>query len=155
AVTPDAIRSTARELGERLQQEGIELEVFPTAEVMADPDLEAAWDAGRLLGVGGHSSYLLVEMPHRVFVDLRPIVGQFRRRRVRIILAHPERHPELLHESGALNPLIAAGCLVQVNAGSVTDPATPADEVALRSWFRRSCVRLLGSDGHSPRRRKP
>src|SRR5262245_60325287 len=96
AVTPDAIRAAARELNERLRSERVALEVFPSAEVMADPDLETAWEAGRLLGVGGHTSYLLVEMPHRVFVDLRAVVERFRRRGVRVILAHPERHPELL-----------------------------------------------------------
>ena len=39
-----------------------------------------------------------------------------RKEGLRIILAHPERHEELLHEPGTIEELIAAGCLVQVSA---------------------------------------
>jgi protein-tyrosine phosphatase len=154
-VTPDRIRTAARELAESLRQEGIELTVFPSAEVMADPDIDAAWADGDLLSVADGGRYLLVEMPHRIFVDLRPSVGRLNRLGVRVILAHPERHPELLHEPGALEELIGAGCLVQVCSGSITDPKTTADARAVRSWFERGCVHVLGSDGHSPRRRQP
>ena len=55
----------------------------------------------------------------------------------------------------ALEELIRAGCLVQVSAGSVTDPADGDTARALRDWFRRGCVHFLGSDGHSPRSRRP
>jgi protein-tyrosine phosphatase len=51
--------------------------------------------------------------------------------------------------------MIRAGCLVQVSSGSITDPPSAADRRALKDWFRRGCVHLLGSDGHSPRRRPP
>jgi len=44
---------------------------------------------------------------------------------------------------------------VQVSSESVTEPKTAADRRALRSWFRRGCVHLMGSDGHSPRKRRP
>jgi protein-tyrosine phosphatase len=94
-------------------------------------------------------------MPHGLFVDLRPAARALGRRGVRLVLAHPERQPELLHEPGAIEALIRAGCLVQVSSGSVTDPAGAADRRALRGWFRRGCVHLLGSDGHSPRGRRP
>jgi protein-tyrosine phosphatase len=154
-LTPDAIRGAVRELARRLDEQGVPLEVSPAAEVMARPDLDAAWADGRLLSVGDHGKYLLVEMPHRLFVDLRPAVRRLAARGLRVILAHPERHPELLHDAGRIEELIGMGCLVQVSAGSVTDPASADDAKALRGWFRHGCVHLLGSDGHSPRRRPP
>jgi len=153
--TPDALRVAVAELALRLGVEGIPLRVFPAAEVMAATDLAEAWAAGHLMSVGDHGRYLLVEMPHRLFVDLRPTVARLSTHGVQVILAHPERHPELLHDAGRVEELIGLGCLLQVSAGSVTDPATPADARALRGWFRRGCVHLLGSDGHSPRSRKP
>jgi protein-tyrosine phosphatase len=94
-------------------------------------------------------------MPRGLFVDLRPTARSLRQAGLRPILAHPERQAELLHEPGLIEELIAAGCLVQVSSGSVTDPKTSADARALRAWFRRGVVHLLGSDGHSPRRRAP
>ncbi|MDY3558304.1 protein tyrosine phosphatase [Gemmata sp. JC673] len=154
-ITPCQIRAAAAELQGLLVENDIPLEVFAGAEVMAAPDLIEAWDAGRLLSVGDHRKYILIEMPHRLFVDLRSVVRQFAARGVRVILAHPEQHPELLHEPKRLEELIGLGCLVQVSSGNITGPKTPADEAALQGWFRRGCVHLLGSDGHSPRKRRP
>ena len=62
---------------------------------------------------------------------------------------------ELLHERGRMERLIRAGCLVQVSGRSETHPGCREDERALRDWFRRGLVHLLGSDGHSPHRRRP
>jgi protein-tyrosine phosphatase len=154
-VTPAAIRAAATALAAALHREGLELGVFPCAEVTAHPDLEALWADGRLMSVADRGGFLLVEMPQQLFVDLRPAARALGRRGVRIILAHPERQPELLHEPGAIEALVADGCLVQVSSASVTQPRTGADRRALRSWFRRGCVHLIGSDGHSPRTRRP
>jgi protein-tyrosine phosphatase len=154
-VNPDRIRAATQELRRQLHEAGVPLTVFPCAEVMARADVEAAWAAGELLSVADHGQYLLLEMPHGLFVDLRTVVKQLQRSGLRIILAHPERQRELLHGAGIIEELISRGCLVQVSSGSITDPPTSADRRALRSWFRRGCVHLLGSDGHSPRRRPP
>jgi protein-tyrosine phosphatase len=155
AVTPERIRRATAELREALRDAGIDLAVYPCAEVTAEPETGEAWRGGRLLSVGDRAQYLLLEMPHGVFVDLLPTVRGLFRAGVRPILAHPERQPEYLHEPGTIEALIAAGCLVQVSSGSVTDPPGREDARALKGWFRRRVVHLLGSDGHSPRRRPP
>jgi protein-tyrosine phosphatase len=122
---------------------------------MAHPDMEASWAGGRLLGVAGRRQYLLVEMPHGLFVDLAETVRSLAAGGVRVILAHPERHKELLHEAGRIEQLIEAGCLVQVSSASVTRPRSRADGQALKDWFKRGVVHCLGSDGHSPTTRPP
>jgi protein-tyrosine phosphatase len=155
AVTPKVIRDRVRQLTQTLREQALALSVFPCSEVMARPDLEAAWQRGELLSVADRGSYLLVEMPHNLFVDLCQIAKGLRRAGVRLILAHPERTPELLHDPGRIEQLIQTGCLVQVSSGSVTDPSTGEDCRALKSWFRRGVVHFMGSDGHSPRRRRP
>jgi protein-tyrosine phosphatase len=155
AVTPERIRQATEGLRAALTKAGLALQVVPCAEVTAQPETAAAWQRGTLLSVADKAQYLLLEMPHGVFVDLRPTVAGLRRAGIRPILAHPERQPELLHEPGVIEGLIAEGCLVQVSSASVTDPKTGADMRALKSWFKRGIVHFLGSDGHSPRRRPP
>lgn len=155
AVTPDVIRAETRRLEQMLRAHEIALSVFPCAEVMLHPDVISFWDQGQLLSVADRRQYLLLEMPHGLFVDIRSIIGEFRQRGIRPILAHPERQPELLHEPGCIEQLIGAGCLVQVSSASVTAPANRADGQALKDWFRRGIVHVLGSDAHSPRRRRP
>lgn len=154
-VTRERIVAATDELRAALAQEGIPVAVYPTAEVMAELDTPAAWRAGRLQSVGGHGHYVLLEMPRGAFVDLLPTVTALREAGVRTILAHPEREAELLHGDGLIEALIEAGSLVQVSSSSITEPKSRADRQALRGWFKRGLVHLLGSDGHSPRRRPP
>ena len=122
---------------------------------MVHVDLETSWKKGDLLSVADRRDYLLLEMPHDLCVDLRATVWRLRQLGVRPILAHPERHEELLHERGRVEELIRAGCLVQVSSASITDPPSARDRRALKSWFKRGIVHLLGSDGHSLARRPP
>ena len=154
-VTPEVIRDSADRLKQALHDHGIAMGVFPCAEVMAHPDTIDHWREGKLLSVNDGNQYLLLEMPHGVFVDLLPTVKGLRECGLRPILAHPEREARFLHEAGEIEAMIDAGCLVQVSASSVTDPKSPADERALKDWFRRGIVHLLGSDGHTPRHRPP
>lgn len=153
--TPDVIRAAVRQLAETLAREQIELEVVPCAEVMARPDLIDAWRAGELLSVADRRQFLLLEMPHDLCIDLTHTLNELQGEGLRLILAHPERTPELLHDPGKIEGLISRGCLVQVSSKSITDPPDARTERAVRDWVRRGVVHLIGSDGHSVRRRPP
>jgi protein-tyrosine phosphatase len=154
-VTPERIRAAAGELSGELKRGGVDLEIVACAEVMLRVDLLEAFQRGKLLTVGGHGRFMLLEMPHDLYVDARKLVEDLGAAGVRAILAHPERTPALLHEPGAIEELIDLGCLVQVSAKSLTQPPSAADERALRDWVKRGVVHMLGSDGHSRRRRPP
>lgn len=156
AVTPDRVREAARQLVRELRGRGIPLLVFPCAEIRAHPDLASSWRTGTLLSVADRGQYLLLELPPGdPFIDLRPALARLRQAGVRPILAHAERHPELLHEPDRTDQLLRAGCLIQVSSGSITDPPSREDAQALKSWFQRGMAHLVGSDGHSLSGRPP
>lgn len=154
-VTPDRIRAATALLESALRTSGFSLTVFPCAEVMAHPESHRLWRDGKLLSVADRNQFMLLEMPHGVFVDLMPTVKSLGNLGIRPILAHPEREREFLHEPGLIEAMIEAGCLVQVSSASITAPKNRLDQRALVNWFRRGIVHVLGSDGHSPRRRPP
>jgi protein-tyrosine phosphatase len=154
-VTPQRIRQATIELENVLREQGVKMTVFPCGEVMAQPETGQHLEERRLMSVADRNEFLLLEMPRGVFVDLLPTVRNLRKGGIRPILAHPEREVEYLHEPGAIEKMIEAGCLVQVSSSSVTDPKDAADAKALKSWFQRGVVHVLGSDGHSPRKRPP
>lgn len=153
--TPDALRAACRELETVLKAEKIPLTVYPTAEVMASADLADQWASGQLLSVADRNQFLLVEQPHGIFLDLRPLAMSLRPYRVRIIVAHAERYPELLEDTPAVEELIRLGCLIQITTSGLIRPASGQAEAALRDWVRRGLVHLLGSDGHGLDRRQP
>ncbi|QDU61173.1 Tyrosine-protein phosphatase YwqE [Planctomycetes bacterium Pan216] len=154
-VTPERIREAAGRLTKQLADEGIDLEIFPSAEVMLCPDLDDLFDKGQLLTIADAGKYLLIEMPHNLFIDPRPVGRVLIPSGVSMILAHAERYPELLRERGLIESLVEDGFLIQVNAGSITRPSSPDVERGVKSWLKRGIVHFLGSDGHSPRQRAP
>src|SRR4051794_26116872 len=86
--TPERIRAAAQKLQQMLRAERIPLTVFASAEVMVNPEIETQWKEGKLLTLADRRQYLLVEMPHGLFVDLRQIAFSLREDRVRVLLAH-------------------------------------------------------------------
>lgn len=153
--TPARLRAAAAALGAALAAKKVPLTVYPTAEVMLAPTVVADWDAGRLLSVADRRQWLLVEMPHGLFVDVLPIAEALRSRGVRLIIAHAERYPDLLHDRGLAARWVAAGCLLQVTARAVAEPWDGAMDRGIRAWAAGGFVHLLGSDGHGIDRRQP
>lgn len=153
--TPDRLRTSAQALSTALLNQNISLSVYTTGEVMLTPTLAEEWAAGRYQSVGGHNQWLLVEMPHGLFVDLAPVAAAMRPSGVRLIAAHAERYPELLHDPTLAERWIAAGCLIQVTAQALADPWTSNEERSLKLWAEAGFIHLLGSDGHGIERRPP
>ncbi len=154
-VTPGRIRGAAGRLASCLTEAQLPMTIRPSAEIAIRPNLEEAWAAGQLLGVADRKAYVMLELPAGSFVDLRDTVRRFARLGSRPILAHPERHAELLHDDGAVEDLVRLGCLMQVSSESVTNPACREDGRHLKRWIQRGIIHLIGSDGHSPRSRPP
>lgn len=149
------LRVDAAALAAELAAAGIPLHVYPTGEVMLAPETYDDFVAGKLLTYGDRGKHLLVEMPQGLFVDLVPLAAQLRPHGVRIVVAHAERYAEFLHDDVTTDRHIAAGCLIQVTAAELAEPASAADESALKRWATRGVIHVLGSDGHNLRRRPP
>lgn len=151
----ERLQAAASDLANRLNESDIRLSLHPTGEVMLVPDLYEGWEAGKYLSIGNHGQFLLIEMPHGQFLDIRPLAARFRNAGVRLVVAHAERYPELLEEPGLVESLIARGCLIQVTAKHLAEPQSASEERILKDWAKRGIIHLLGSDGHRIEGRKP
>jgi len=151
--TPDRLRAAAAALAAELERKKVKLSVHPTGEVMLGPDTLADWHAGRLLTVGDTGAYLLVEMPHRDFVDVLPLVAAVAP--TRLVIAHAERYPPLLFDPARAAAWVAAGCLLQVTAAALADPWDDDMARGLRDWADVGMIHVIGSDGHGIDRRRP
>lgn len=153
--TADHLRAAAAELATALAEKQIPLSVYPTGEVMLSEHTLREWRGGQLLSVGDHKRWLLVEMPHNVFLDVLPLARVLKSEGVGLIIAHAERYPELLDDLALARRWIEAGCLIQVTAKALAEPWEPGLESALKAWARGGFIHLLGSDGHGIDRRRP
>jgi protein-tyrosine phosphatase len=153
--TAGRLRSASAALTAMLAEKNVPLSVHPTGEVMLSATTFDEWKAGQLLSVGDHRQWLLVEMPHREFLDVLPLAEALKPEGVRLIIAHAERYDPLLDDLALAQKWIEAGCLLQVTARAIAEPWAPEFERSLKRWAKGGFIHLLGSDGHGIDRRRP
>jgi protein-tyrosine phosphatase len=154
-VTPDRIRAAIQLLRDEVRAKRIPVAIFPGSEVMVHPTTLQSVDQASYLTIGDGGKFMLIELPHGVFIDLRDIVSGLVQRNIRPILAHPEQSQELLFSDRMAEDLIRLGCLFQLSTGNVTMPMDRRHGQAIKAWVQRGFVHVIGSDGHSPSRRPP
>ena len=150
--TPQRIEAAAVELRQRLAEAGIPLAVVVGGDYHISPDLSPR----NVLTLGGNGRYFLLEFPYQL---LPPRADAFIRvlleRGLLPIVTHPERTASLQRDWRRLEPLIKAGALVQVTAGSLLGEFGPAATAAAHRFLREGWVHLLASDAHWARQRSP
>ena len=154
-VTPQRIIESIDSVSAALAEIGCDIELVPTAEVMIDATTLDRWDAGELLSYGNQDKYILIEFPHGLCLDIRDLVRDFVQRGVRPVLAHVDKYSELLYGGDQVVELIRLGCIVQIATDSLIAPQSRAQMKALRDWAQRGIIHVVGTDAHSPRRRRP
>jgi protein-tyrosine phosphatase len=152
--TPEHIRSATAVLADTLREKKVPLTLFPTGEVFLTESLADDVRAGRAQPIGTRGKYLLAEMPGWVYLDPRPVADALRPLGVRLVIAHAERYPEMLHDPELTAECVAAGCLIQVTVEGLID-ADDRDVAAVRTWAQWGLIHLLGSDGHRIDHRRP
>lgn len=154
----ESIADAHLRLEQALINEGLPLEIGMAAEVRIGAEIMEMVLAERVpyLGRWKDQHVMLLELPHS---HIPPGADQFvrwlKRQGVQAMIAHPERNKDVIRNLDAINPLIEAGCLLQVTAGSVAGQFGPmahqrAEELLLRGW-----VTVLATDAHNMEYRPP
>ena len=154
-LTPQQIIAGASELATELERICCDLKLVPMGEVMLASNTLEEYREGKLLSIGNQNKYLLIEFPHNQFFDISSFVSDLVSLGVRPVLAHAERYPQLLHGGLMVDGLIRRGCVIQVSSAGIIDTRNREGHRAIRDWARRNVIHVVGSDAHSPRRRRP
>ena len=152
---PEAIRSATQLLRSALIEHQIDITIYPNTEVALYPELMQDWLGENLLGYNDQRDYLLIEFPHNIYVDIQGLIQELLQHGTRPVLAHAERYAQLVHGGDEIERLIELGCIIQVNTGSITEPTDAVTGKIVKQWVQRGMVHVLGSDGHSIKRRPP
>ena len=64
------------------------------------------------------------------------------------IIAHPERYKQIQDDISIVETLVNAGCLVQVDAGSILNHFGKNCKIAAEIMLKRKMVHVIGSDAH-------
>lgn len=150
-----AIRAAVAQVQEFLTANEIPLCVLPGADVRIEADLVSLVKRGQVVSLGDHRRHVLLELPHELYVPLDRLLAEMRAAGMTGILSHPERNHGILADPGVLRPLVDAGCLMQVTAGSLLGAFGPHSQKLAEWMLQQKLVHFLASDGHGPKARRP
>jgi len=141
-----------------LQEAGIKLDVRAAAEVRIMPEIRQLVAENELPMLGSLNGYqvFLLEFPHsHIPPGSDRLIDWLLNHNIRPLIAHPERNKEVIRNFDKIRPFVAAGCLLQVTAGSIAGSfGEPAANTA-RELLERDWVYILASDAHNLRHRVP
>ena len=150
--SPQRIEAAAAELRLRLGDADIPLAVVVGGDYHIRPELSPA----NVLTLGGNGRYFLLEFPYQVLPPradafIKVLIG----RGLLPIVTHPERTTSLQRDWRRLEPLVKAGAIVQITAGSLLGEFGPAATAAANRFLKMGWVHLLASDAHWAHERTP
>jgi protein-tyrosine phosphatase len=151
----DAIRQLVADVQQRLDGAQIPLTVLPGADVRIEPEMVEKLVRGDVLTLGDHRRHVLLELPHELYLPLEPVLEQLSRRKMVGILSHPERNQGILRQPDVLAPLVEAGCLLQITAGSLCGTFGPECQQFCERLLAEGMVHFVATDAHGPRSRRP
>jgi len=142
-------------VNERLQAEGIPLQVLPGAEIAMTRVDALTQDDLRALSIGG-GPWLLIECPFTPSAAaFAPVLDALQSRGHRIVLAHPERCPAFHREPDRLAGYVQLGMLTSLTAGAFTGRFGREVQKVAREFLSRGLVHSVASDAHDLQRRPP
>jgi protein-tyrosine phosphatase len=151
----DEIRNLAGEMQRRLEDAQVPIRVLPGADVRIEPEMVKRIQSGEVLTLGDHRRHVLLELPHELYFPIDAVLTELARGRLVGILSHPERNEGILRQPGVLAPLVEAGCLMQITAGSLGGSFGPACREFAEWMLSEGLVHFAATDGHGPRSRRP
>lgn len=151
---PTAVATMERlvlELNGILREKEIELRLLGGAEIAIPRLKDFDADELRRLGLGGNPRYLLVEFPYLGWpLSLESEIWNFRERGITLVLAHPERNPEVQVDPAGIAPFVEAGALVQLTAASVDGRLGRHNRRTAHKLIADGYAHLIASDCHWP-----
>ena len=136
------------QLQETLWRQKIGLQLYPGMEVFATPELPAQLREGKLISLAG-SRYLLIEF----YFDESPTFIESSLNAVRScglvpVVAHPERYFCVEWEPGLAVRWAEAGCVLQLNRGSIQGKLGQATQKCAWELLEREKAHVVASDAH-------
>ncbi len=136
-------------LRENIEKRGIDVKLYPGAEVFVDDDIFFANDLKRLTING--SKYILIEFNFRN-VHIRKIydyLNEIINMDLVPIIAHPERYEFFQFDYDAVNSLAKNGVIFQINATSLASLDGLQEFELAYSMAYNGLASFIGTDAHS------
>lgn len=147
----DVMEQGVADVNRAARDAGIPIEVLTGGEL--DLAFAARLDDSTLarFGLGGNPALLLLECPYFGWpLDLRDFVFRLASRGFSVVLAHPERNPDVQADPELLRSFADAGVYMQLTAGSVDGSLGSRARRSSQALLNAGLAHLIASDAHAP-----
>jgi len=142
-------------LNEELKSNNIPLMVVSGADVRVDERICELLQADRILTLADGGKYILLELPHEVFIDIAPLLAELAYLGVQAIISHPERHPALVSQPKILLKWLKLSAHLQVTSASLLGFFGPVVQRAAWHLLSSGFASVVATDSHNLKTRKP
>jgi len=149
------IREDVSALNEELKSNDIALTIMPGADVRVDERICQLLKADKILTLADGRKYILLELPHDVFIDIEPLLVELASLGIQAIISHPERHPILVNQPTILLKWLEQSAHFQVTSGSLLGQFGPTARRAAWNFLTSGWASLIANDSHDTNQRKP
>ena len=149
------VREAVRSLNESLKNSDVPLKVLPGGEVRVDERICELLEADKILTLADSGRYILLELPHQVFIDIEPLLTELASMGIQSVISHAERIAPLAAQSKVLLKWLEHSAHLQITASSLVGDFGP--EVQRAAWhFLTSGWATLGATySHDIHARRP
>ncbi len=149
------IREAVAGLNEELKSNDIPLTVMSGGDVRVDERICQLLEADKILTLADGGRYILLELPHEVFIDIELLIGELASMGVQAIVSHPERHRVLARSPKVLLKWLARGAYLQVTGGSLLGEFGSMANEAAWYFLDAGWVSFVATDAHDLAGRRP
>ena len=151
-ISYDRIQREIENLQVELDKRDIPVRLHSGSEVFYLPNLVSFKE--NQLATFGQGSYMLVEFQvHQLPETQKQVLFDLKMVGTTPIIAHPERYKTVQDDISIITDWLSAGCLIQVDAGSVLGYLGSGAQEASERIVKSGWCQILGSDAHDDQRR--
>ncbi|MDD5459548.1 MAG: hypothetical protein PHF37_09175 [Phycisphaerae bacterium] len=153
--TSERIRREVDRLNEGLQKNKIALTVEAGGDIRVDERMCRLLQEDKILTLADSGRYILIELPHDVFLNIEPLLEQFSSIGIVPIVSHPERHNYLAQHPEIIADWLGCSAQFQITAASLLGHFGTLAERACLQFIKSGYISFVATDSHGAGRRKP
>jgi protein-tyrosine phosphatase len=151
----DRIRKKVSELNKELEKNRIRINVLPGADVRVDERICQFIEDDKVLTLADNGRHVLLELPHEIFIDIKPLIVELSSLGIQAIISHPERHPVIARKPEVLYEWLEESAHLQITAASLLGDFGSIAKKTAWKFLDMGMVSIVATDSHDLSRRKP
>jgi len=152
---PERVREIVYDLNESLRENGLSLEVLAGAEVRLDERICRLLEDDRILTLADGGKFLLLELPHEVFIDIETLLEELGSMDVQPIISHAERIVPLSARPRIVRKWLEHNTHLQITAASLLGGFGLEVERTAWQFLASGWATLVATDSHDAELRRP